>query len=156
MPKKQKSESESESESSEDEEKSFVQKKPVNLKKQKSESEGEGESSVQKMPKKKQVHLKKKKSESEGFESESSENESSEEEVITKKMSKVSVGKEDAKPKKRQLTTYNHYISMKLKELRLTYPGRESTKYMKMAAKEWSKLSIGEKNAFAKKIADSA
>ena len=149
MPKKQKSESES----SEDEEKSSVQKKPVNLKKQKSESESEGESSVQKKPQKKQVHLKKQKSESE---SESSENESSEEEVITKKMSKVSVGKEDAKPKKRQLTTYNHYISMKLKELRLTYPGRESTKYMKMAAKEWSKLSIGEKNAFAKKIADSA
>jgi U3 small nucleolar RNA-associated protein 14 len=119
-------------------------------------------------------------SESEQSESESEKSESESDEELSKKMQSVTVASKNSKssskkpvemkpvkqvkhiteiintPPKRTLTTYNHYVSEKLKEFRLKYPGRESTKYMKMAAASWSKMSISQKEAFAKKIASSA
>jgi len=118
--------------------------------------------------------------ESEKSESESEKSESESDEELSKKMQSVTVASKNSKssskkpvemkpvkpvkhiteiintPPKRTLTTYNHYVSEKLKEFRLKYPGRESTKYMKMAAASWSKMSISQKEAFAKKIASSA
>lgn len=107
-------------------------------------------------------------SEKESSEEKSSEEESaSEEETLTKKFNKVKVSaskpgpKKGAKtaeeaPVKRPLTTYNHYVSFKIKELRLKHPGHVSTDYMKMAGAAWSKMSGSQKEAFAKKIASAA